>query len=212
MDCEIGFVRQVFIRQLAAQGFEALEFLDCATVKAFGLSLVAEEEGPGVAVAGDTAEAFGEGVVAVLGAGDLEVADQVFGHGDDGVAGAVEGFVQAGGEEAGFQAGAAEQGMLGEGDTLDGEQFLGVDGPVDGDEVVLEAGYGFQVFEADDSVVGGGEGVAAGVLSRASLAFGGAGAGGTSGVQAVGGKLPGGDGAFGWGRFGGGHRGAFSKR
>jgi len=54
--------------------------------------------------------------------------------------------------------------VLGEGDTLDGEQFLEVDRLVDGDEVVLEAGDGFQVFQADDGVVGGGEGVAACVL------------------------------------------------
>ena len=205
LDCEIGFVRQVFIRQLAAQGFEALEFLDCATVKAFGLSLVAEEEGPGVAVAGDTAEAFGEGVVAVLGAGDLQVADQVFGHGDDGVAGTVQGFVQAGGEEAGFQAGAAEEGVLGEGDALQGEQFLGVDGLVDVDQVGPEARDGFQVFEADDCVVRGGEAVAAG-----------AGAGRRGRVRGPRGrpcgKPAGGDGTFGGGRIGGGHRGYLPLR
>jgi len=169
------------------------------------LGLVAEEEGPGVALAGDAAEAFCEGVVAVLGAGNFQVADQVFGHGDDGVAGAVEGFVQAGGEEAGFQAGGAEQGMLGEGDALDGEQFLGAAqghaGLVDGDQIGLEAGDGFQVIEADDCVVRGGEAVAAGVSRGAGLACGGTGAGPrmrpAGGVGSAGSKQPGGDGKFG---------------
>ena len=151
-----------FVRQFAAQGFEAFKLLDGATVEAFRLRLVAEEQGPGVAFAGDPAEAFGEGVVAVLGAGDFEVADQVFRHGDDGVAGTVQGFVQAGGEEAGLQTGTAEEGMLGEGDAFQGEQFLGVDGLVDGDEVGFETGDGFQVFEADDGVIGRGEAMAAG--------------------------------------------------
>jgi len=160
-----GLSREIrFVRQLVAQGAEALEFLHRTAVKSFGLGLVAEEQRPDVALAGDAAEAFGEGVVAVLGAGDLQVADQIFGHGDDGVAGAVQGFVQAGGEEAGFQPGAAEEGVLGEGDALEGEQFLGVDGLIDGDEVVLEAGDGCQIFEADYGVIGRGESMAAGVL------------------------------------------------
>ena len=145
-----------------AQGPKALEFLDGPAVQTLRLRLIAQEEGPGVAVAGYAAEAFGEGVVAVLGTGDFQVADQVFGHGDDGVAGTVQGFVQAGGEEAGFQAGGAEQGVLGEGDAFEGEQFLGIDGPVDGDEVGPEAGDGLEVFEADDREVGGGESMAAG--------------------------------------------------
>ena len=144
------------------QGFEAFELLNRPTVVALRLGLVTEEESPGVALAGDAAEAFGEGVVAVLSAGDLQVADQVFSHGDDGVAGAVEGFVQAGGEETRFQAGGAKEGVLGEGDAFEGEQFLRVDGVIDGYEVVPETGDGLQVFEANDGVVGGGESVAAG--------------------------------------------------
>ena len=54
--------------------------------------------------------------------------------------------------------------MLGEGDALDGEEFLGVDGLVHGDQVVLEAGDGFQVFQADHGVIGRGEAMATGVL------------------------------------------------
>jgi len=49
-------------------------------------------------------------------------------HEADGFAGAVEGLVEAGGEEAGFEAGAAEDGVLGKGDAFEGEELLGVDG------------------------------------------------------------------------------------
>jgi hypothetical protein len=186
-----------------AQDPEAFELLDCAAVLTFRLGLVAQEESPGVALADQAAEAFGEGEVAVLGAGDLQVADQVLGHGNDRVPSGVEGFVQASGEEAGFQAGRSEQGLLSEGDAFDGEKFLGVDGAVDGDQIGFEAGDGFDVFQADDGEVGGGEAMAAGVLRRAGFALGGAGAGGAGGIIAVRGKLPGGDRAFGAGRFGG---------
>jgi predicted polyphosphate/ATP-dependent NAD kinase len=42
----------------------------------------------------------------------------------------------------------AEEGLLGEGDTLDGEELLGVDGLVDGDEVLAEAGDLVEIFGA----------------------------------------------------------------
>jgi hypothetical protein len=42
--------------------------------------------------------------------------------------------VEGGGEEAGLQAGDAEDGLLG--DTLDGEEFLGVNRVADGDEPI----------------------------------------------------------------------------
>ena len=132
--------------------------------------------------------------MAVLGAGDFDIAGEGFGHEDDGVAGGVDGFVQASGEEAGFEGGGAEEGLLGEGDALDGEELLGVDGAVIVDEVGLEVGDGVEVFEADDGEVGGGEAVLAGVLGGAGLALGGARAGGAGGVGAVGGELLFGDG------------------
>ena len=119
--------------------------------------------------------------------------------GAKGVAVGVEGFVEAGGEEAGLEAGGAEHGLLGEGHALDGEEFLGVDGLVDGDEVGFEMGDFLEVFEADDGEGGGGEAVFAGVLGGAGLAFGGAGAGGLGGVGAIGGELFFGDGWFGRG-------------
>jgi hypothetical protein len=183
------------------QGFETFELLDCAAVLAFRLGLIAQEEGKGVALTNQAAEAFGEGEVAVLGAGDFQVAYQLLAHGDDGVSGGVQGFVQASGEEAGFQAGGAEQRLLGEGDAFDGEQLLRVDGLVDGDQVGFEVGYSLQVFEADDGELGGGEDVAAG---GAGGARGRAGAGRAGGIGGhPGGKLPGGSRAFGGGRFGG---------
>ena len=40
--------------------------------------------------------------------------------------------------------------MLGDGDALDGEEFLGVGGAVTGDEIGAEIGDGLGVFETDD--------------------------------------------------------------
>jgi hypothetical protein len=113
----------------------------------------------------------------------------------------VEGFIEAAGEEAGFEAGTAEEGLLGEGDALDGEELLGIDGLVDGDQVGFEFGDGVELFEPDDGKVSGGETVLAGVLSGAGLALGGARASGAGGIDAIGGEAPGGDG------FGGGWHG-----
>jgi len=75
-------------------------------------------------------EAIAQQEVAVLGAGDFDIAVAGDGgiHEADGFAGAVEGLVEAGGEEAGFEAGAAEDGVLGKGDAFEGEELLGVDG------------------------------------------------------------------------------------
>jgi hypothetical protein len=107
----------------------------------------------------------------------------------------MEGLVEAGGEEAGFEAGGAEpwagrlgasgaeaplryqrqpgpssvteESLLGEGEALDGEEFL-------------------RVFEADD---GGSEAVFAGILRGAGLTVRGAWPGGFGGVGAIGGAL-----------------------
>jgi hypothetical protein len=110
----------------------------------------------------------------------------------------VDGLVETGGEEAGFEAGGAEDALLGDGDALDGEEFLRVDGLEDGHGVIAELGDFIEVFEADDSEGGAGETVFAGVLGGAGLAFWGARTGGASGVGAVGGELRIGDG-FGFG-------------
>ena len=76
----------------------------------------------------------------------------------------VEGLVEAGGEEAGLEARGTEDGLLGEGEALDGEEFLGVDGLVDGDEVGSEMGDLLEVFEADDGEGRGSEAVFAAIL------------------------------------------------
>jgi hypothetical protein len=89
----------------------------------------------------------------------------------------------------GLLAGDAEHALLGQGDALDGEQLLGVDGVVDADEIVPEVRYFLKFFEADDGEVRGGEAVFAGVLGGAGLAFGGTGAGGVRGVDTIGGEL-----------------------
>src|ERR1019366_3219280 len=112
-----------------AEGFETLEFLDGAAVEALGLGLGAEEEGETVGVFVEAVEAFGEEVIAVLGLGDFViVVDERIGDTHQRAAVAVEGLVEEGGAQAGVEALDAEEGLLGEGDTLDGEKLLGVDG------------------------------------------------------------------------------------
>ena len=142
-------------------------------------------------VFGEVAEAFGEGEVLFLAAahfqgrvaeGAVEKVDR-FG---------VAGIIEAGGEEAAFKAGGAEEVLLGEGDALDGGEFLGVGGLVEVDEVFAEFDDVVEALEDGDGEIGGGEEVFAGVLGRSSFAFGSAGARGTAGVGLVGGDLPGG--------------------
>jgi hypothetical protein len=166
---------------------------------ALGLGLIAQQEAETVGLAVQAVEAVAQQVVAVLGASDFDIPvagdDRV--QEADGFAAVIEGLVEAGGEETGFEAGAAEDGLLGEGGAFEGEEFLGVDGLVEGDEVVAEMGDFLKVFDADDGEGRGGEHVFAGVLGRAGLALGGAGSGGLSGVGAIGGEALGGDGAMG---------------
>jgi hypothetical protein len=80
----------------------------------------------------------------------------------------------------------------------EGEESLGIDGLVDGDEIVAEAGNFLEVFEADYGEGRGGELVFAGILGRAGLALRGTGTGGFGGVGAIGGEALGGDGAMGF--------------
>jgi hypothetical protein len=138
-------------------------------------------------------EAIAQHVVAVLGAGDFDIYGEFRVRGEGRFSVGVEGLVEAGGEEAGFEAGGAEDGLLGEGDAFEGEEFLGVDGPVDGDEIVSEMGDFLEVFEGPrghpDGEAGSGEAVFAGILGGAVLAFRGAGACGPGCVGAIGGEL-----------------------
>ena len=142
-------------------------------------------------VFGEVAEAFGEDEVLFLAAAHLEGGVAVGGVEEVGGFG-LAGIVQAGGEESAFEAGGAQEVLLGEGDALDGVEFLGIGGVVEGDEVGAEFDNIVEALEDGDGEVGGSEEVFAGVLGRSGFAFGGAGARGTAGVGLVGGDLPGG--------------------
>jgi len=80
-------------------------------------------------------EAFSQGEVAILGARDFDVAtaDHFVAHEEEVSPFAIQGDVETGGKQAGFEAGGAEDGLLGDGHALEGEQLLGVDGAVEGD-------------------------------------------------------------------------------
>ena len=99
-------------------------------------------------------------------------------------------MIEAGGEEPAFEAGGAEEGLAGDGDTLEGEELFGVGGFVGGDEVGAQVADLGEVFEADDVKVGGGEDVLAGVLRGPGLTLRSAGSGGAPGIGAVGSELP----------------------
>ena len=181
-----GFVR--YFCQFGAEGLQAVEVFDGSAVEALGLGLVAEEEFPALGMLGEVKEALGEGEVLFLGAGHLEVGiavgrvEEIDGLG-------VAGVVKAGGKHAAFEAGGAQQVELGDGDALDGAEFLGVDGAVDGDEVGAEFADVVEAFEDGDGEIGSSEAVFAGVLGRSGFAFGGARTGGAEGIGPVRGKL-----------------------
>jgi len=112
---ENGFVRdffRFFFFELGAQGTETVEFLDGAAVEALGLGLVAQEESPGVGLLSGAVEALTEDEIAILDAGDFDVAiaGEFGGHQVDGFAFGVEGLVEAGGEKAGLETGGADHG------------------------------------------------------------------------------------------------------
>jgi hypothetical protein len=92
---------------------------------------------------------------------------------------------------------------LGDGHAFEGEQFLGIDGLVAGDEVGAEVSDFVDIFEADDGEAGGGEAMLAGVLGGAGLACRRSWSGRTGGIGAVGGELLFGNGLLrlvgGWG-------------
>jgi hypothetical protein len=142
-----------------AEGLEAVEILDGAAIEALGLGLVTDDEEKAGGFAGKAVKAFGEPIGAVLAGGDGDSVGDFRVLEDQGSAGAFGGFVQAGDEESGFESGAAKERQLGESDSLDSEEFLGIDGPIEGNEVVAEAGDGFGGFEPDDGVIFGVEDV-----------------------------------------------------
>ena len=124
-----------------------------------------------------------------MGAGDFDITDKSRGQGAERGPVVVQGHVEAVDEDAGFEARGAKPGLLRESDYLEGEQLLGVDRLVDGEEIVLETGDLIELFEPDDGEGGGGEAVSAGVLGGAGLAFGSARAGTLGRVGAVGCEL-----------------------
>jgi hypothetical protein len=179
-------------RKLVAELAEAVEVFYGAAVEALGLGLAAKEGGGDIGLAVEDIEAVGEPEGAVLGEGCLDVFADLGSLEDVRVRWAAHSVVEAVGEEAGFEGVHAEHGVLGEGDALDGEAFLGVNGLVGGDGVGDEGGNLGGVLDADDGEGVGIEGGLAGVLGGAGFAFGGLGPGGTAGIGTVGGDALGG--------------------
>jgi hypothetical protein len=125
-------------------------------------------QGDAVALTGQL-EAIGQDEIAVQLAGDFHACGHFLSQGQ--AWGRLGGrTVHAGGEQAGFEATCAEDGLLAHGPALEGEQFLRVDGLVGGDEVSAEVGDFLDVLEADDGAVGRGEAMLAEVLGRGGLA------------------------------------------
>ena len=102
-----------FVWELGAEGLETVEILDGAAVEALGLGLIAEEELPGIGLAVQSVEADGEAEAAVLGAGDLDIADELIVEEVVRSAMGGDGLIQGRGEETGLQTSATEEGELG---------------------------------------------------------------------------------------------------
>jgi hypothetical protein len=180
-----------------AEGSDSVEILDGAAVLALGLGRIAQAQGQGVGLGGAVLKSSSQQEVVFLCQREFGVVEESRPYLDNGRIGESETLVETGGQEAGFQAGNAEYGVLGEGDALDGEEFLGIGGLVELDEVGAKVGDVIGVLDTEDGVSGGGEAVFAGVLSGTALAFGCARAGGTGGVGAIGCELLGGNGVLG---------------
>jgi len=164
---------------------------------ALGLGLVAEEELPGCGLlVSHPLKALGQADVAVLQASDFEILGEIGVQQGGRMILIADGEIEASGEEAGLERGSVKKALLGDGEALEGEEFLRVDGLVSGDEIGLEMGDRLEVFEPSDGEDGSGEAVLAGVLSGAGLALGGARSGGVRGIGAIGGELFIGDGVL----------------
>jgi hypothetical protein len=101
-------------------------------------------------------DAIGDGKAAML-------------RGGDGVAEIGEGGLHTFDEDTDFEAGGAEDGELGKGDPLDGGKLLGGLGTVEVDGFGLEAFELAAIFQADDGMGVGGDGVGAGAGQRVIL-------------------------------------------
>ena len=111
----------------------------------------------------------GKDVISVLLTGDLDVSGEFLGEEDHLLVIRGKRFIQGVGEQAGLEARDPEQCLLSESDALDGEQLLGIDGPVVEDEIFLEASDLIEILEADDGERGGSEAVFAGIAGGAGL-------------------------------------------
>jgi Holliday junction resolvasome RuvABC ATP-dependent DNA helicase subunit len=85
------------------------------------LGLIAQQEGKTVVLADQAVEAIAQQVIEVLGLADFDIRCEFLVHGEAGLSVGVERFAEAVGEEAGFEAGGAEDGLLSESDALKGE-------------------------------------------------------------------------------------------
>jgi hypothetical protein len=127
------------------------------------LRLVAQKQRPTVGLGRQALETFGEAAVEALVEDNFEIVSVPTGSGA---------LIQASGEETGLKGGGTKKCLLRSGDVFDGEEFGGIDGPVEGDEVGLEVGDRAEIFGTDVGEVGGSEAVLAGVLGGAGLALG----------------------------------------
>jgi hypothetical protein len=127
--------------QLLPKSLEAVEIFEGAAVLAAGVGPIAEKEGPAVGPADEAEEAVAEEAGAIANTAEFPIAVGELGIPRElRVIPAADGLIDAGGEEAGFEARGAQQGLLGEGQTLDSAKFLGIGGLVGGGEIGLEAG------------------------------------------------------------------------
>jgi hypothetical protein len=147
LGCGLRF-REILFGEDAAKGADAVELFKGPAVEALGLGLVTKEELP-VRFAAELREAGGCPVIVILAGGDLKSVSEFGVFEDSRVAGNLQRFLQAEGDEAAFDAVGTQQGVPGESEALDGEELLGVDGLVDGDQIGFEVGDGVDLFDAD---------------------------------------------------------------
>jgi hypothetical protein len=139
---------EILLGEDAAEGSEPFKLLDGAAIEALSLDLVAEEQRPVVGIAIEAAEAEGQPIVAILVGGHRTLSK--FGDAEYArVGGEFEALLEGAGHQTGFKAVAAEERVLREGNPLDGEKFLGIDGLVDGDEIGAKVGDLMDVLGAD---------------------------------------------------------------
>ena len=132
------------------------------------MRLEPEEELAVVGLAVEAAEALVESKVTVLRDGNLDVLNDFGIEEAERAAVGIEGLIEGGGVEAVCQAGATHEVLLGEGEAFEGEKLLRVGGLVIGDEIGAELGDDVEIFEANDGIGAGDEGMFAGAHAFSS--------------------------------------------